>query len=43
VLIELNLKSLIQIQKNSPSVLERSDYRRVNNMELDIREVTVLS
>jgi hypothetical protein len=43
VLIELNLKSLLQIQKENISVMEKSDLKRARHAELDIRELTVIS
>lgn len=43
MLIELNLKNLLQIQKENVSILERSEIKRKQQVELDIRELTVIS
>lgn len=37
VLLELDLKNLIQIQKDNVSIMDRSDLRRANSIEIDLR------
>jgi hypothetical protein len=43
VLIELNLKNLVQIQGSHLSIIDKSELKRMKSSELDFREAFVIS